>query len=756
MLFNDVIYKSTVSEVTLNTSNLSAAEVRTRFELLIDRSVQFITTVEPTHQLTDAELRLTQFLIQMTVAGLHRSATLLTWSLCPARPLTLKLHTVHTLHQYVRHAPAATLSACTDLKLMRCMLAAVLATDYEICSPSDQERLVQLASAAGLPRPNVVTHLSHTLDKLESVRQSALRDQRPAIERTVHRPEPAVQPCIDAAMRCTRAVVELQNAERRQLINAMRAGDDEMRLAADWRRLVERMTHEAAPWHAARVYPRSWQLDETEGPGRARTRLRRCHLSVANRFLMAGVTPSDECSRSLPSTASDTDTTIQPPPPEPLHYLRESLVQRPHFPLNDRVLYTFACSHLPVDCEHDGELIVTESHLIFVPNAVDREPVRLSCADITEIWPRRHQHRNVGLEFYQADRRSAFFVFGGGGDATAAGGDLCVEREQLMRFFADKVVQPGASEDAKLVALTKHWSEGDLTNWEYLMQLNQISGRSYQDLMQYPVLPWILSDYTSPLLDLGDPAAFRRLDRPIAVQSEASEAHYLSNYTYLQQAQQEMARSYAAAVAAAAAAAGSSTSGGGSSNSSSPTAAAAAADAMALGSAGSHMQPYHYGSHYSNSGTVLHYLVRVPPFTNFFLRYQDNSFDLPDRTFHSMHTTWRLASRDSPTDVKELIPEFFTLPEMLENFESFQFGQRQSGERVDNVALPPWSGQSARLFVLIHRQALESDAVRTQLHRWVDLVFGWRQTGAAAVQAINVFHPAVSVVELVETSDTVT
>lgn len=32
--------------------------------------------------------------------------------------------------------------------------------------------------------------------------------------------------------------------------------------------------------------------------------------------------------------------------------------------------------------------------------------------------------------------------------------------------------------------------------------------------------------------------------------------------------------------------------------------------------------PYHYGCHYSNSGTVLHFLVRLPPFTNMFLQYQ--------------------------------------------------------------------------------------------------------------------------------------
>lgn len=32
--------------------------------------------------------------------------------------------------------------------------------------------------------------------------------------------------------------------------------------------------------------------------------------------------------------------------------------------------------------------------------------------------------------------------------------------------------------------------------------------------------------------------------------------------------------------------------------------------------------PFHYGSHYSNSGTVLHFLVRLPPFTGMFLCYQ--------------------------------------------------------------------------------------------------------------------------------------
>lgn len=42
---------------------------------------------------------------------------------------------------------------------------------------------------------------------------------------------------------------------------------------------------------------------------------------------------------------------------------------------------------------------------------------------------------------------------------------------------------------------------------------------------------------------------------------------------------------------------------------------------------------------------------------------------MPDRTFHSLATTWRLITNDSPTDVKELIPELFYLPELFHNTE---------------------------------------------------------------------------------------
>ena len=81
-------------------------------------------------------------------------------------------------------------------------------------------------------------------------------------------------------------------------------------------------------------------------------------------------------------------------------------------------------------------------------------------------------------------------------------------------------------------------------------------------------------------------------------------------------------------------------------------------------------------------------------------------------------------------------------PRFLVNALGFDFGLQQSGEAVDHVQLPAWSQGRPRLFIQIHRQALESAWVRDHLHHWIDLIFGFKQTGPAAVESVNVFHPS--------------
>lgn len=74
----------------------------------------------------------------------------------------------------------------------------------------------------------------------------------------------------------------------------------------------------------------------------------------------------------------------------------------------------------------------------------------------------------------------------------------------------------------QLSRLTIGWVEGRVTNFDYLLHLNMLSGRTYNDICQYPVFPWVLADYTSKEVpDLSDKKNFRDLSKPVgALNSE--------------------------------------------------------------------------------------------------------------------------------------------------------------------------------------------------------------------------------------------
>lgn len=84
----------------------------------------------------------------------------------------------------------------------------------------------------------------------------------------------------------------------------------------------------------------------------------------------------------------------------------------------------------------------------------------------------------------------------------------------------------------------------------------------------------------------------------------------------------------------------------------------------------------------------------------------------------------------------QLIPEFYRNGEFLVNIQGLQLGARQNGEPVGDVVLPPWAA-GPKDFVRICREALECDYVSERLHHWIDLIFGYKQRGTAAILADN-------------------
>ena len=51
----------------------------------------------------------------------------------------------------------------------------------------------------------------------------------------------------------------------------------------------------------------------------------------------------------------------------------------------------------------------------------------------------------------------------------------------------------------KLSRIIKAWKSWEISNFEFLMWLNIFGNRSYNDLSQYTVFPWILSNSEDPL-----------------------------------------------------------------------------------------------------------------------------------------------------------------------------------------------------------------------------------------------------------------
>jgi Beige/BEACH domain/PH domain associated with Beige/BEACH len=81
--------------------------------------------------------------------------------------------------------------------------------------------------------------------------------------------------------------------------------------------------------------------------------------------------------------------------------------------------------------------------------------------------------------------------------------------------FVDRQVATEMAETAR-----ESWRRREISNFEYLMALNTLAGRSYNDLTQYPIFPWVLADYTSEKLDINKASSFRDLSKPVGALDE--------------------------------------------------------------------------------------------------------------------------------------------------------------------------------------------------------------------------------------------
>ena len=260
-----------------------------------------------------------------------------------------------------------------------------------------------------------------------------------------------------------------------------------------------------------------------------------------------------------------------------------------------------------------------------------------------EVRRFRRQWTAVELFIGSTDRRTFFLDFASQGACKRV--LKCVGK---LIHQSDAVLSP-SDRARRLQRLMKAWQQREISNLRYLMLLNTLAGRTYNDLSQYPVMPWVLQDYESKMLDLSAEDSFRDLRFPAGAQCETHRAALRRKFEETQ-LQAEAVES--------------------------------GEEEVGLGPEAHrilHGPAWHFGSHYLSRGTVLWYLVRMEPYTTLHVKLQDGRFDHADRQFGSMHDAWHSIAK--PTGM-ELTPEFYGCPEFLRLDPGVSLGQRQDGKIV--------------------------------------------------------------------------
>ena len=149
---------------------------------------------------------------------------------------------------------------------------------------------------------------------------------------------------------------------------------------------------------------------------------------------------------------------------------------------------------------------------------------------------------------------------------------------------------------------------------------------------------------------------------------------------------------------------------------------------------------YIYGSHYSNPLYVCHYLTRVFPYANISIELQGDKFDDPNRMLLSVNKSFE-GSTSHDGDLRELCPEFFYLPELFINKNNLdlKIKTKKNKNKSNDVTLPNWANNNNYIFITKLKTYLESEEVNKNINKWFDLIFGFKQKGKEAEAAFNLF-----------------
>ena len=336
--------------------------------------------------------------------------------------------------------------------------------------------------------------------------------------------------------------------------------------------------------------------------------------------------------------------------------------------------------------------------------------LNIKIKNIEFILKRRYIYRKNSIEIFTNKKKSYFFKFYNKEECDLIYNKIYesnknifdhiyLEDKSIYKVFYSNDIKIGISnknliKKMYLNEIYKNWQNYKISTFNLIMYLNIFSNRSYNDLNQYPVFPWIITDFSSEKIDVNNffidsnkVTILRALDTPIgmlchdALSSERKN-EFLNGWNMIDK------------------------------------------DDIDYENKG------RYTSHYSTEFYVLYFLVRVFPYSTIHIEIQGKNFDSPNRLFSDLYKTFQL-NLSLKNDVSEIIPEFFVLPEMFYNLNNLNLGIMKDEENnihINNVNLPKWCSNDGYKFVYLFRKILESLLMGYKINKWFDLIFGSKQS----------------------------
>ena len=475
----------------------------------------------------------------------------------------------------------------------------------------------------------------------------------------------------------------------------------------------------------------------------------------------------------------------------------------PSFSKNEKDLFEFDCCYIK-QTHHIKGKIKYDNLIVFIPNLTDQDIfkdkdeelvhegnncfgsifktnnnykdlefiLQISIKNIILIFKRKYFYRDNSLEIFTSSYKSYYFRFKSEikrdkfikklTENNSSFSEIKTLEKKIVGFYNINTIYKDAL--SSIDNISKKWKNFQISNLEYLMWLNIYSNRSYRDIHQYPIMPWPITLYLSEIngfpkqlfenIESNDINNYliqnykRDFNLPIGLFTISDDSIkrrelYLETFkTMLLDLNQEeklnlnlnkiedseinenQIDSFK--------------------KNSFKTYGIDLELLYKNNNIGYEKIPYYFGSHFSNSLYTSHYLVRIFPYCLISIEIQVNNFDAPDRLFINLGNTFNSASTEK-CDLRELIPEFFSLPEMFENINKLNLGYLQSFEeeinekyRVENVDLPKWTNNNKNIFVMKMREILENE--KLDINNWIDLIFGINQRGKNALKKGNIYY----------------